>query len=121
MAAYVKGKELYEEICISLEQERLTPKAQAMLILIANRANQRLRYDNPMDREDCISFALLDLFKYWDRFNPQKTTNAFSFFTQVAKNGYAKGWNKIHPGKYKGTISLSGSKDSDSEGGVYSI
>ena len=69
---------------------------------------------------DCISFALLDLFKYWDRFNPAKTTNAFSFFTQVAKNGYAKGWNKLHPGKYKGTISLSGSNDSDSEG-VYSI
>ena len=120
MAAYVKPKELYEEICISLEQKKLTKKAEEMLILIAQRANTKLRYENPMDREDCISFAMLDLFKYWDRFKPEKTTNAFSFFTQVAKNGYAKGWNKLHPGKYKGTISLSGSGDSDSEG-IYTV
>ena len=120
MAAYVKAKELYEEICISLEQKKLTKKAEGMLILIAQRANTRLRYENPMDREDCIAFAMLDLFKYWDRFKPEKTTNAFSFFTQVAKNGYAKGWNKLHPGKYNGTISLSGSGDSDSEG-IYTV
>jgi len=118
--AYVKNKELYEEICISLEQKKLTIKARDMLILIAERANNRLYYNNPQDKEDCIQFALLDLFKYWDRFKPWKTKNAFSFYTQVAKNGYAKGWNKIHPGKYKGTLSLEGGSSSDSEG-IYSI
>jgi DNA-directed RNA polymerase specialized sigma subunit len=117
---YVKPKELYEEICVSLEQKKLTKRAAEMLTLIAYRANTRLSYDNPMDREDCISFALLDLFKYWDRFKPEKTKNAFSFYTQIAKNGYAKGWNKLHPGKYKGTISLSGKSSPDSEG-IYSI
>ena len=117
---YVKPKEFYEEICISQKQQKLTKRAEEMLILIAYRANTRLSYENPMDREDCISFALLDLFKYWTSFKPEKTTNAFSYFTQVAKNGYAKGWNKIHPGKYKGTISLSGKGSSDSEG-IYSI
>lgn len=118
--AYVKPKELYEEICISLAQKQLTPKAVDMLKLIAERANQKLKYTDPMDREDCIGFALLDLLKYWDRFNPEKTTNAFAFYTQIAKNGYAKGWHKIHPGKYKGTISLDRKQNSDSEG-VYSI
>jgi hypothetical protein len=117
---YVKPKEFYEEICISLEQKKLTKKAQDMLILIAYRANTKLTYENPMDREDCISFALLDLFKYWDRFKPEKTKNAFAFFTQVAKNGYAKGWNKLRPGKYKGTISLSGKSNADSDG-IYSV
>lgn len=120
MAAYIKPKEFYDEICISLQQEKLTKRAEEMLILIAHRANTKLKYENPMDREDCISFALLDLFKYWNRFNPEKTKNAFSFFTQVAKNGYAKGWNKLHPGKYKGTLSLSGSGGEDSDG-IYSI
>jgi len=117
---YVKPKEFYEEICLSQKQDKLTKRAEDMLILIAYRANTRLSYENPMDREDCISFALLDLFKYWRSFKPEKTTNAFSYFTQIAKNGYAKGWNKIHPGKYKGTISLSGKGSSDSEG-IYSI
>jgi hypothetical protein len=117
---YVKPKEFYEEICFSQKQNKLTKKAEDMLMLIAYRANTRLSYDNPMDREDCISFALLDLFKYWRSFKPEKTTNAFSYFTQIAKNGYAKGWNKIHPGKYKGTISLTAKGSSDSEG-IYSI
>lgn len=120
MAQYVKPKELYDEICISLEQQKLTPKAQSMLILIAERANQKLPYTDPMDREDCIGFALYDLFKYWDRFKPEKTTNAFAFYTQVAKNGYAKGWHKLHPGKYKGTVSLDSRSNDDSDG-IYSI
>lgn len=118
--SYVKPKEFYTEICISLEQKKLTKKAEGMLILIAERANQKLKYKNPQDREDCIQFALLDLFKYWGSFKPEKTTNAFSYFTQVAKNGYAKGWNKLHPGKYKGTLSLEGSQNPDSDG-IYSI
>jgi hypothetical protein len=118
--AYIKPKEFYEEICVSLQQKKLTPKAEGMLILIAERANQKLKYKNPQDREDCIGFALLDLFKYWDRFNPEKTTNAFSFYTQIAKNGYAKGWNKLHPGKYKGTLSLEGRGSGESDG-IYSV
>lgn len=118
--SYVKPKELYEEICLSLDQKKLTDRATAMLILIAERANQKLKYKNSLDREDCIGFAILDLLKYWDRFNPEKTTNAFSFYTQIAKNGYAKGWHKLHPGKYKGTLSLEGSKNSESEG-IYSV
>jgi hypothetical protein len=117
---YVKPKELYDEICISLQQKSLTPKAQKMLILIAERANTKLKYANPMDREDCVGFAILDLFKYWDRFNPEKTTNAFAFYTQIAKNGYAKGWHRIHPGKYKGTVSLDRKSSPESEG-IYSI
>jgi hypothetical protein len=120
MSGYIKPTELYEEICVSLENKKLTPKAQAMLILIAERANQKLRYTDPMDREDCIGFAMLDLFKYWDRFKPEKTTNAFAFYTQIAKNGYAKGWHKLHPGKYKGTVSLDKKSSSESEG-IYSI
>ena len=117
---YVKPKELYLEICASLEQKKLTPRAIEMLILIAERANQKLKYKNPQDREDCIGFALLDLFKYWDRFKPEKTTNAFAFYTQIAKNGYAKGWHKLHPGKYKGTVSLDKKASTESEG-IYSI
>jgi hypothetical protein len=120
MSGYIKPKELYEEICISLENKKLTPKAQDMLILIAERANRKLKYTDPMDREDCVGFALLDLFKYWDRFKPEKTTNAFAFYTQIAKNGYAKGWHKLHPGKYKGTVSLDRKASSESEG-IYSI
>ncbi len=74
------------------------------------------------DRNDCLQFALLDLLKYWRNFNP-KYPNAFAYFTEIAKRGYAKGWNKIHPQKYKGTLSIDRiSTGGDSEnGGMFNI
>jgi DNA-directed RNA polymerase specialized sigma subunit len=116
---YVKPKEFYDEIVISKKQDALTPRAQEMMIKIANKASQRLVYKNPEDRKDCISSAYLDLLKYWRSFNPEKGSNAFAYFTEIAKRGFAKGWNQIHPKKYKGTISMDSHGD-DSEG-IYSI
>jgi len=49
----------------------------------------------------------------------KRQKNAFAFYTQIAKNAYAKGWNKLHPGKYKGTLSLDGGLEN--QGGIYSI
>ena len=115
---YLRNKDLLAEIIKSKEQGKLTPEAVQMLILLSERAIRKLKYRNPEDRADCLSFAQLDLFKYWDRFKPEKSNNAFAYFTQIAKKGYAKGWNKLYPKKYSGTIRISGSSD---EGGIYSI
>ena len=90
----------------SLEDDKLTRDAEKMLQLLAEKAINRLQYVNEDDRKDCLQFALLDLLKYWRNFNP-KFTNAFAYFTEIAKRGYAKGWNKLHPNKTKGTISIS--------------
>ena len=96
-------------------------EAEKMLILIAERAINKMTYVSEDDRLDCLQFAILDLLKYWRNFNP-KYPNAFAYFTEIAKRGYAKGWNKIHPKKYKGTLSL-GNHSGSSEGqtGIYSI
>lgn len=119
MANYVDNSKLYEEICISLEKGELTKPALDMLGLIVQRANTRLKYTDSMDREDCIAFAYMEVVKYWNRFNPKKSTNAFAYFTQMAKNGYAKGWDVLHPKRYKGTISMSGSGVSPD--GIFSL
>jgi len=117
MASYIKGKELYEEIVISLNQNKLTKRAEELLYLIAKNANKKLSYVNPMDRDDCVSSAMFEMLKYWNRFNPEKT-NAFAYYTQIAKNGYAKGWGALHPQKYKDTISYNSTSNSD---GIYTI
>lgn len=114
---YVKNKELYAEIVISLEKGELTKTAEEMLIKIAKHASQKMRYKNPEDREDCISYAILDLLRYWRSFNPIYK-NAFAYYTEIAKRGFAKGWNHLYPKKYKGTMSLDGGYDSD---GIYSV
>lgn len=115
---YVDPKELLEEIKISLESKKLTKAAEGMLIKIAYKANDKLQYDNAQDKEDCISSALLEIFRYWDRFNIKKTNNAFAYYTQIAKNGYVKGWMQLHPAKKRGNVSLSRANDSE---GLYNI
>jgi hypothetical protein len=119
---YLNNKDLYDEIVKSKEQDRLTPTAEKMLIMLAERAINRMQYLREEDREDCLQFALLDLLKYWKNFNP-KYPNAFAYFTEIAKRGYAKGWNKIYPVKYKNTLSLDRTSgfDEDSGSGMYNI
>jgi DNA-directed RNA polymerase specialized sigma subunit len=118
---YLNNRDLYDEIVKSKEQDQLTPKAEKMLVMLAERAIRKLTYVSDDDRQDCLQFALLDLLKYWRNFNP-KYTNAFAYFTEIAKRGYAKGWNKIHPKKYKSTLSLDkNSGSSDHEGGLFNI
>ena len=116
---YLNNKDLYAEMVISKDQDKLTPKAEKMLMLLAERAINRMKYLNEDDRDDCLQFAMLDLLKYWRNFNP-KYPNAFAYFTEIAKRGYAKGWNKIHPTKYKGTISISGNPNDD-QSGIYTL
>ena len=119
---YLNNKDLYDEIVKSKEQGKLTRDAEKMLVLLAERAIRKLSYVNEDDRQDCLQFALLDLLKYWENFNP-KYKNAFAYFTEIAKRGYAKGWNKIHPTKYKNTMSIDriSSRNSDQDGGMFNI
>lgn len=118
---YLNNKDFYDEMVLSLNQDKLTSTAEKMLILLAERTINRMKYVNDDDRMDCLQFAILDLLKYWKNFNPDYT-NAFAYFTEIAKRGYAKGWNKIHPLKYKGTISIDGVGDySGEQSGIYSI
>lgn len=99
----------------------LSPKAIEYFMILANRAVLKLRFSNPLDKEDCIQSALLDLLRYWKNFNEEKSNNAFAYFTQIAKNGYAKEYKKIYKHIGKGEkvefVSLSHSGDSE----IYTI
>jgi len=118
---YLNNKDFHAAMSESKELDALTPTAEKMLMLLAEKAINRMRYVNSDDRDDCLQFAMLDLLKYWRNFNP-KYPNAFAYFTEIAKRGYAKGWNKIHPKKYGGTISIDGiGGSSDDQSGIYSI
>lgn len=114
----IANAELYEEICKSLEQEQLTDKANRMLCLLADKCSTKLHYEKEADREDCVQFAIFDLIRYWKNYKPQYKNLCFAYFTQITKKGLAKGWNRLYPKKYKGTISLDIRKD---DGEIYSL
>ena len=115
MAQYVSNKALLEAIIISKERGQLTPEALTMLDRMIREISKVFKYKMDEDREDCQAFAMEDVIKYWNRFNPEKSNNAFAFFTQMIKNGFAKGWRKLHP--IKSSLKVSISKDY----GVYNI
>ena len=95
---YINNKDFTDAIIRCKATSELDPFVIDCFISLANRAVDRLYFRDPRDREDCIQSAILDCLKYWKSFDETKseTPNAFAYFTQMCKNGYAKEWKKIH-------------------------
>jgi len=103
----VDPKELREEVLRSREKDALTPRAIEMFQTMAREASKKLRYRDEEDRKDCIAFAMMDVVRYWRSYNPEKSKDPFAYFTQMIKNGFAKGWRKLHPLSAGEKVSLS--------------
>jgi len=73
MAQYVNNRELLEAIVLSKEKGELTPAALKMLDRMVKEISKVFKYKMEEDREDCMAFAMEDVIKYWDRFNPAKS------------------------------------------------
>lgn len=95
---YINNKDFTDAIIRCKSAGELNPFVVECFISLANRAVDRLYFRDPRDREDCIQSAILDCLKYWKSFDETKSENpnAFAYFTQMCKNGYAKEWKKIH-------------------------
>lgn len=118
---YINNAEFQEQIVECLENNELSKPIIDKFYLIARRAINNLSFRDPMDKEDCIQSAVLDLLRYWRGYKPE-FNNPLAYYTQLCKNGYKKGWNEIHPQKYKGTLSIDSSQNNQNgEGGIYNI
>jgi len=104
---YVKNKELKRALHESKEQGELTRETIKMFMMIVGGMAKTHSYRDSEDREDCMASGLEDLVKYWNRYNPEKSDNAFAFISQIAHNGMKKGWKKIHPLRSIKTIPFS--------------
>jgi len=107
---YIQPEELKKEVILSLEKGILTPKAVEMFQLMAKEISKKFRYKDDEDRRDCISFAMLDVIRYWKSFDPEKSKYPFAYYTQILKNGFAKGWKKLHPISSLEQVSISSDK-----------
>jgi DNA-directed RNA polymerase specialized sigma subunit len=95
-AHHVKNKDLREEIILCKEKDELSSTALDMFMLMADRFSNKLTYVYPEDKQDCIQSAVLDCYLYWRSYDPEKSENAFAYYTQIIKNGFAKGWRKLY-------------------------
>jgi hypothetical protein len=120
---YLKNKDFYNEILKSKEKNELTPQAQQMMILLANKTIKKMRYYNPIDKEDCLQTGLMIMFSNWRNFDETKSVNAFAYFTEIFKRGIAKGFNELYklkgdPDKKIKTISIQSSNEGE---GIYNL
>jgi len=104
---YLKNKDFLQELMISKERGELTANAVVMIMKISNKASEKLKYKREDDRKDCIATGIQKCLMYWKNFNPEKSTNAFAYFTQIIKNGFTESFNKLHPISEANTVSLS--------------
>lgn len=105
---FVDPKEFREEILLSKANDELTARALEILMLMTKRlSDTKFSYKYKEDKEDCISFAHMDLVSYWRGFDPNKSGNPFQYYTRIILNVFAKGFRKIHPQSITKSISIS--------------
>ena len=120
---YLNNKDFTEEIIKSKELDILTPTAEKMLMLLANKVISKFRYYNPIDKEDCLQTAMLVMFSNWRNFDESKSNNSFAYFTEIVKRASCRGFNEIYklkgdPDKKIRTISIQSSNDGE---GIYNL
>lgn len=103
---YIDKEEFRQEILKCREADELSEKLTLMFMELARNVSNRMYYQNPDDKEDCISTALVACVKYWRSYNPEKSDNPFAYFTSVCTLGLCKGWRDLQKGKAPQTLSI---------------
>jgi len=92
---YLENKALHCEMMVSLAAGKLTRPAAQMIQLIGKGVNRKFYYKTIEDREDALQSGLLDAYKFWMNYEPEKTHNAFAYFTEIIKRGHTKWYNDM--------------------------
>lgn len=96
---YVSQAELREEYLNSLKLGRCSDKLLKYARRIISRFTSTLEYVNKCDLDACIEYALGEFFQKWDTFNPERTSNIFSFYTTMLANDLRMHYKLINKGK----------------------
>lgn len=91
---YLNNKDLLAETCISLETDKMTSKLSLMLMKLVQRYGSKGNFSGYTYNDDMQAYALMMLVRTWKAFDPEKSSNAFAFFTQCVKNSFIQFLNQ---------------------------
>ena len=91
---YLNNKDLFNETVKSLEQDEMSDELVKMLMMLVRRIASRGNFATYTYNEDMEAYALMMLVRTWRSFKPEKSTNAFAFFTQCIKNSFKQVLNQ---------------------------
>jgi DNA-directed RNA polymerase specialized sigma subunit len=87
---YLNNKDLLLELALSKCDGRITNKLAKMMILLVERYSNKPNFRYYTYAEDMRSYALTQLVRGWGSFNPERSSNAFAYLTQIAHNAFLK-------------------------------
>jgi hypothetical protein len=96
---YVTPKELLFEYDKSIEIGKPTEKLIVLFEKIAKHFGTVFDYKNKCDFNACVNYAISEAWLKWDKFNPEKSDNLFSFYTTMISNDMRYQYKLINKGK----------------------
>jgi DNA-directed RNA polymerase specialized sigma24 family protein len=85
---YVKNADLLAEIIIFKQTGIVTDRLGGMLLSIANNYTTKGNFIGYTWKNDMVGDAMLTCLKYLKNFNPERSSNAFAYITQIIKNSF---------------------------------
>ena len=93
---YVSNKEFFEEMCLFLKAKKAEPDLQipdclgSKILKICTKLAFKPNFINYTYRDEMVGDAIENCITYICNFNPEKSNNPFSYFTQIAYFAYLR-------------------------------
>jgi len=85
---YLTNADLLPAVLEAKERGKMTDKLARMLMLLTDRYSRKANFNGYSFREDMVSAALVNLVQNALKFNPEKSSNPFAFYTTSIKNSF---------------------------------
>jgi hypothetical protein len=85
---YISNNDLLQEIIRFKNDGCISNELGKMLLTIARKYSTKSNFYGYTWREDMVSEAVCTCIRYLRNFNPEKSTNAFAYVTQIFKNAF---------------------------------
>jgi len=91
---YLNNKDLFAEVVKSREAGIMSDKLARMLQMLTQRYGRAGRYIGYTYNEDMQAYAMMMLCRTWHKFDPERFTNAFAYYTTCVHNSFNQFLNK---------------------------
>jgi len=91
---YIRNKDLLAEVIICKEQGEMSDKLARMLQLLTAKYGRSSQFGGYTFNEDMQAYAMMMLCKTWVGFKPERSDNAFAYYTQSIKNSFKQFLNR---------------------------
>ena len=85
---YIDKKRMLQEVIKSREQNQMTDELARMFLLLAQRIARKPRFSMYTYKEDMIAYSVMMLVRSWRSFDPEKSSEPFSYFTQCIHHSF---------------------------------